>query len=116
MGQFRQYISQVFAEQLSGTVNEVRGDKGSSRKKVLDDLSSWPALRRKFDGEGIGSDIRQLNGTAWSAYQAVTEYITHEAGRSRNPDEATRMRFESLYWGKGSEIIHKAHAIASAMN
>ena len=116
MSQFRHYISQVFVEQLSGTVNEVRGDKGSSRKKVLDDLPSWPALRRKFEGEAIGSNIRQFNGTVWSAYQAVTEYITHEAGRSKNPDEATRMRLESLYWGKGSEILHKAHAIASAMN
>jgi phage/plasmid-like protein (TIGR03299 family) len=50
MSQFRQYISEVFAEQLSGTVNDVRGDKGSSRKKVLDDLPSWPSLLRKFEG------------------------------------------------------------------
>ena len=97
-------------------MNDVRGDANTARPRVLEDLSAWASVLSKFDGEAIGSDLLATSGSAWSAYQAVTEYITHEAGRSKNPDEATRMRLESLYWGKGSEILHIAHAIATAMN
>jgi phage/plasmid-like protein (TIGR03299 family) len=40
MTQFRQYIGSVFADQLQGTVNDVRGDKSTVRAKVLEDLSA----------------------------------------------------------------------------
>jgi len=46
---------------------------------------------------------------AWAAYQAVTEYLSHEAGRSKDPDLAARQRFESPYWGPSAERIAKAH-------
>jgi hypothetical protein len=31
---------------------------------------------------GRGNDMAGVKGTAWAAYNAVTEYITHERGRS----------------------------------
>jgi hypothetical protein len=114
--QFQKYISEVFAEQLSGTVNAVRGDHSTSRKKILEDLPAWPSLVQKFDGEAIGADIQQFNGTSWSAYQAVTEYLSHEVGRSKNQTEGLRKRFESLYWGKNSDLIQIAHKLALQMS
>ena len=115
MAQFRQYISNVFADQLQGTINDVRGDKSTARPRVLEDLPGWPSMQRKFDGEAIGMELPSSLGTAWGAYQAVTEYISHESGRAKDPNDATRQRLESLYWGQASERITKAHSFALAM-
>jgi phage/plasmid-like protein (TIGR03299 family) len=112
MMQFRQYIHTVFADQLEGTVNDVRGDLRTARPKVLEDLPCWDSIQLKFNGEAIGSTLRASQATAWSAYQAVTEYLSHEAGRAKQADDAARYRFESLYWGKSAETIKLAHTLA----
>lgn len=112
LAQFRQYISEVFADQLSGTVNDVRGDQRTARPKIVEDLPGWPSLLRKFHGEAIGSDLPASCGTTWAAYQSVTEYLSHEAGRAKQTDQAARQRFESLYWGKSAELIKTAHMVA----
>ncbi len=110
--QFRHYVNTLFADQLQGTINDVRGDSRTARPRVLEDLPAWPALLEKFEGRAIGSDLLRGSSTVWSAYQSVTEYLSHEAGRSKNPVEAARKRFESLYWGKGSELLTAAHSMA----
>ena len=110
--QFRQYISDVFADQLNGNINDVRGNQRTVRPKILEDLPGWPSLLRKFQGDAIGSDLRASHGTAWAAYQAVTEYLSHEVGRSKDPELAARKRFESLYWGPSADLIAKAHRTA----
>jgi len=115
MAQFRQYISQVFADQLQGSVNDVRGDKSTARPKVLEDLPAWPSVLRKFEGNAIGSDLIASRGTAWGAYQAVTEYISHESGRTKDPTNAARKRLESIYWGSASDQLTKAHEYAMSM-
>ena len=101
MTQFRQYITTVFADQLQGTINDVRGDKSTARPRVLEDLPGWSSVLRKFEGEAIGSNLRASSGTAWGAYQAVTEFMTHESGKIKDPTEAARKRLESIYWGQG---------------
>lgn len=115
MEQFRDYISNVFADQLQGTVNDIRGQKGTARPKVLEDLPAWPSILSKFDGNAIGSDLPAIRGTAWGAYQAVTEYITHESGRSKNSIDAARKRFESAYWGANTTILSNAHLKAMSL-
>jgi phage/plasmid-like protein (TIGR03299 family) len=112
MAQFRQYISNIFADQLQGTVNDVRGDKSTERPKVLEDLAAWSSVLLKFEGEAIGSDLSASSGTAWGAYQAVTEYISHDSGRAKNPLNAARKRLESIYWGSASDQLTKAHEFA----
>jgi hypothetical protein len=84
--------AKVFADQLQGTVNDVRGDKITARPKVLEDLPAWPSVLQKFEGKAIGFDLSASRGTAWGAYQAVTEYLSHEAGRSKDPELAARQR------------------------
>jgi len=107
--QFEKYISSVFADQLQGSVNDLRGIKTTARPKHVKDLSAWPSLLRKFEGDAIGSDLPASQGTAWGAYQAVTEFITHESGRAKDPREAARQRFESVHWGSASNRIITAH-------
>jgi len=96
-------------------VNDVRGDKSTERPKVLEDLPVWPSVLRKFEGDAIGSDLTASSGTSWGAYQAVTEYISHESGRAKEPTDAARKRLESIYWGQSSELITKAHQHALAI-
>ena len=109
---FRQYCEGVFADQLVGFTNDKRGDKTSSRPKKLEDLAAWDSVANKFHGEGIGFDIKGVKGTMWGAYQAVTEYFSHDAGRAIDSTEAARQRLESLYWGTGAATIAKAHSLA----
>jgi phage/plasmid-like protein (TIGR03299 family) len=115
MVQFRQYISNVFTDQLQGTINDVRGDKSTARPKVLEDLPAWSSVLRKFEGEAIGSDLLGTYGTAWSAYQAVTEYISHESGILKDEVDAARRRFQSIYWGQALTRIQAAHELAVIM-
>jgi len=111
--QFAQYCRDVFADQLAGVVNDKRGDKTTARPKVLTDLPQWDTIANKFAGDGIGFDIKGVQGTYWGAYNAVTEWVTHEAGRG-NDLEAARRRLESQWWGTGAATITKAHALALA--
>jgi phage/plasmid-like protein (TIGR03299 family) len=113
--QFRQYISTVFADQLQGTINDLRGDKSTARPRVLEDLPGWTSVLRMYDGEAIGTELQASRGTAWGAYQAVTEFITHESGKSKDPTEAARKRLESMWWGQAQETINLAHTAALAM-
>ena len=111
--QFKAYCEQVFADQLVGMTNDKRGDKTTARPKVLADLPLWDSVANKFAGDGIGFDLPGVKGTYWGAYNAVTEYITHEAGRGDSV-EAARRRLESQWWGSGQATITKAHALALA--
>lgn len=113
--QFKQYCEQVFADQLAGTVNDKRGDAATARPKTLEDLPQWDSLANKFHGEGIGFDIKGVQGTMWGAYNTVTEFLTHEAGRGNADNvETARRRLESLYWGSAAATLNKAHALALA--
>ncbi len=111
--QFADYCRQVFSEQLQGVTNDKRGDKATARPKVLADLPQWDSIANKFAGDGIGFDIRGVQGTYWGAYNAITEWVTHEAGRGTDV-EAARRRLESQWWGTGAATIAKAHALALA--
>lgn len=113
--QFRQYISHIFADQLQGTVNGVRGDRNTERPKVLEDLPVWSSVLQKFEGSAIGYDLIASRGTTWGAYQAVTEYISHESGRTKDPTDSARKRLESIYWGTASARIEEAHETALRM-
>jgi hypothetical protein len=114
--QFRQYITTVFADQLQGTVNDVRGNKSTARPKELEDLPGWTSILGKFQGEAIGSNLPASSGTAWGAYQAVTEFMTHESGNRKDPTEAARKRLESIFWGQGYKAISIAHEEALSIS
>lgn len=52
--------------------------------------------------EGRASNIQGVRGTMWGAYNAVTEYITHERGRS------AENRVNSQWFGDGATISRRA--------
>lgn len=112
--QFADYVAGVFAEQMRGTVNDKRGDEGTARPRTVRDLSAWETLERKWSGALVGGDLPGVRGTMWGAYNAVTEFLSHDAGRSRDPIESARVRLESLWFGKGAEMTDRAHTLALA--
>ena len=112
MAQFRQYISKVYADQLHGAVNNIRGDKSTTRPKMLEDLSAWSSILRKFEGDAIGSELPSCAGTMWGAYQCATEYITHGNNDNRNKADEARKRYESVYWGARAKTLANAHRYA----
>jgi phage/plasmid-like protein (TIGR03299 family) len=109
MQEFRQYVSSVFADQLKGTINSERGNASSARPKQLEDLPLWELVARKFDGRAIGSEIPGVRGTYWSAYNSITEFLTHDTGRTKDPVKAAANRLEALYWGESAELLTRAH-------
>lgn len=48
-----------------------------------------------FEGNGMGSKLPGSRGTAWGAYNAVTEYLTHHRGRS-DENRANNLWFGSI--------------------
>jgi len=58
---------------------------------------------------GHGSDLPGVRGTAWGAYNAVTEYLTHSAGRN----EWTRQ--DSILFGEYAKTSARALEVATKM-
>lgn len=111
---FREYVAGVFADQLRGTTNDKRGDASTARPKTVEDLPFFESLEAKFGGEAIGGDLPGMSGTYWGAYNTVTEYLSHDAGRSKDPVESARQRLEALWFGRGAETANLAHTLALA--
>jgi phage/plasmid-like protein (TIGR03299 family) len=61
-----------------------------------------------FEG-GRGSDLPDARGSYWQAYNAVTEYLSHERGRSADS------RLNGLWFGEGAAINQRALSTAVAM-
>ena len=71
---------------------------------------------------GIGNDMKGVKGTAWAAYNAVTEYIDHVRPQGVRLDTARSTagelgskRLESAWFGKGAKIKQSAWDILTAV-
>lgn len=73
----------------------------STRAKNIISLVEYKALH------GIGNE--QHAGTAWAAYNAITEYLSHDAGR--NPDS----RYSNLWFGIAANTNKRALDLALEM-
>lgn len=61
-----------------------------------------------FEG-GVGSDIPSTRGTLWNLYNGVTEYLTHQRGRTADS------RLESLWNGTSAQLNERALNLALGM-
>lgn len=90
----RKQISRVDLERYVKICLEVnpdaKADDISTRKanQIADVISLFES--------GRGMDMKGVKGTVWAAYNAVTEYLTHNAGN--NADS----RYNSLWFGNGA--------------
>ncbi len=69
-------------------------------------------VRPLFEG-GAGNDVAGVRGTWWAAYNAITEWLTHERGNSQGSErERAERRFDALHLGVGRKIGQRALMIA----
>jgi phage/plasmid-like protein (TIGR03299 family) len=92
----RKYVRQVL--QAGDKPEE---DSGRMRNLIADIIH-----RAEY---GIGNNIPGVRGTAWSAYNAVTEHLTHVRGSDRDA------RLNSLWFGSSADVSKRALELALAM-
>jgi len=81
----------------SGVIPDADSQDQSTRaKNIMQDVSLL------FES-GKGTEIAGVRGTAWGAFNAVTEYVDHHRGGS-NPEK----RAESLLYGSGANLKMEA--------
>jgi phage/plasmid-like protein (TIGR03299 family) len=72
-------------------------------------------LQRLFE-EGFGHDQPGVRGTAWAAYNAVTEYVDHHRpGRGHGDRERASRRLDSIWFGTGARLKERAWDLALNM-
>ena len=101
---FEEYIAKVFSKQL-----ETESDKPN---RPVSELRHYEQIVQNFES-GLGSNVKGVRGTLWGAYNAVTEWTSHQ--RSSNDAAAARDRLNSLWFGSSSQINETAHSVAMAM-
>lgn len=89
----------TFGEVDSTSDDEAAKKAVARRDKVL---AQW-----KANLENENQDLPGIRGTAWAAYNAITEYHDHQRGRFR-PISETDSRIHSNLWG----VSHRSKAIA----
>ena len=99
------YVRLVFSER--GKIIEVEESiEGEAPKKASARMLN--KIVPLFEG-GRGSDITAIRGTWWAAYNAVTEYTSHERGGDKD-------RLNSTWFGSGANINTRALTLASKMS
>lgn len=72
-------------------------------------------LQRLFE-EGSGHDQPGVKGTAWAAYNAVTEYTDHfRTARGRDDASRASRRLGSIWFGSGAQLKARAWDLALEM-
>lgn len=85
------------------------GKDNTRAEKVRDELL------RLFE-EGAGHDMPQIKRTAWTAFNAVTEYIDHHRpARGADDQERASRRLSSIWFGQGARLKEKAWDLAMDM-
>lgn len=97
---FRSYLERIFEKDLHHSKN-ARGLTTVS----AEDMLWYPQLYTNFT-QGVGTNIPGVAGTVWAGYQAVSEFVTHQRGRS------TSSRLDYQWFGSGQKQLGKAHEYA----
>ncbi len=84
----RRYVREVFVPDAG------EGDLGAGKITIA-------KVVRLFH-EGRGSDLPGVRGTMWGAYNAVTEFTTHERGKTADG------RVDSQWFGEGAKLARRA--------
>lgn len=82
-----------------------KGQRNTRRENVRGDLFDL------WSGKAIGSEIAGVSGTAWGAYNAVTEYVNHHSSVKSHKDG---LRFENVMFGTGNDLVTRANTLLAA--
>lgn len=104
-------LEHTYSDDLARPITDK--DTGKKRPRVLSDLPQLEVIRSHFSGQtgfGVNNDM-----SAWSLFQAITQYESHDAGRLKDSTERARARLESLWGGPGAKRIAKAREACLAL-
>lgn len=94
--------SRISSDQLKLYISQVMNLGDSTRaQNILTEIEG-----KALWGRGDADVNRSIRGTWWSALNAVTEYLSHNAGRS------AENRYASLWFGAGQGQLNKAATLA----
>ena len=103
-------------EHLAGLSFNTRQAKEFLETLIPDPKDAKPTRARNkrdrilglFEGEGMGSTLPGVRGTAWGMLNAVTEYTSHHAGKDREK------RLNSAWFGAGNDLANRAQELLVA--
>lgn len=107
---FLQYVAELFPRPKADA-----STKGEEQKRVEAALDRWEAQRADLVGlfaHGKGSDIVGVRGTAWAAYNAVTEWTDHYYPTTLKGKVSDRRQQTVLF---GAYVGLKERALTSAL-
>lgn len=93
-------------EQLEGYFKALYPDpaKGDAARAKANRMTLFGLYEK-----GMGQDMPGIRGSAWAAYNAVTEFVDHHTGTD------ARRRMESSWYGDGSKVKARAFELALEM-
>lgn len=89
----------VFVKDLRNYVDIVFGfsaHEESTRRQIAQE-KTYSSILRLFES-GRGAELKSARGTAWGMYNAVTEYLSYERGKTENN------RLDQLWFGHAAKI------------
>jgi len=97
-------LRNTYAKELGSPIKDK--ESGALRERTLEDLETQIGTIRSHYSGNTGIDI--IPGTVYGLLQAITQFETHDAGRTKDPIKAARTRLEALWGGTGSDRIEAA--------
>jgi phage/plasmid-like protein (TIGR03299 family) len=94
------YVRKVFTPKVS--VKQIEGEEFSGERILAKVIPLFE------NGRGM-RELPEIKGTLWAAYNAVSEFVSHERGRSQDS------RVNSLWFGDSANTNQKAFNIAVEM-
>jgi phage/plasmid-like protein (TIGR03299 family) len=91
----KKYVSQVFNSKV---IDSSEGSSGRVYNQIV------PLFEK-----GRGNDMKEIRGTLWAAYNAITEYIQYERGNN------SEIRLDQAWFGQGSVLNKKALDVGLTM-
>lgn len=110
----RRVLEATFADKLAAPIRDKVTDQ--KRRRRLADLPEVETICSHYAGTtGMGTQIEGVRGTAYALFNAITQFETHDAGRSRDETERARARLESLWGGTSAKRIDRAREACLAL-
>lgn len=110
----RRVLEATYADKLATPIKDRQ--TGERRQRILTDLPEFGAIREHLYGStGFGMDMEGVRGTVYGLFNGITQYESHDGGKSKDSTERNRARLESLYGGSASKRINAASAACLAL-